>query len=96
MKDKFKQVPIDSDTKILFEQEMKLREYDVLYQKWIWDGIYGDSIIFESKDVTKLTDDEIKQLIKKLPVIKEGSDITFDRLESGFIFVNFNFEISDD
>ena len=96
MEDKFKQVPIDSDTKKLFEQEMKLSEYDVLFQKWIWDGIYGQSIIFESKDVDKLSDDEIKELVKESPIVKEESDVTLMRHEAGFTFVNFNFEMSDD
>jgi len=82
MEDKFKQVPIDSDTKKLFEQEMKLSEYDVLFQKWIWDGIYGQSIIFESKDVDKLSDDEIKELVKESPIVKEESDVTLMRHEA--------------
>ena len=45
---KFKHVSIaiDEDTKIIFELETTLGDYDVLYQKRYWDGITAESIIF--------------------------------------------------
>ena len=42
-------------------------------------------------DVEKLTEDEIKEDVKTSPLVKEGSNITLKRSESGFTFVNFNF-----
>jgi len=96
MKDKFKNVPVEADTKIGFEKEVKLGGYDALYQGWTWDGIYGESIILKSEDVAKLTDDEINQMVKTSPFIKNDSITTFKRTESGFIFVNFNFITPDD
>ena len=59
MKDKFKNVPVESGTVVGFEKEVKLGDYDALYQGWTWDGIYGESIIIKSEDVAKLTDDDI-------------------------------------
>jgi hypothetical protein len=46
MKDKFKNVPVESGTVVGFEKEVKLGDYDALYQGWTWDGIYGESTIF--------------------------------------------------
>lgn len=39
MSNKFKNVPDDSDTRILVEMESRLDEYDILYQRWIWQQI---------------------------------------------------------
>ena len=92
MTSKFEQVPSDEDTRIIFQQETKFADYDVLYQMWNWDGITGESIIFASEDVSELRDDELEGELKRSPVLKESSSITVQRTESGFTFVNFNFE----
>jgi len=89
---KFNNVPVEEDTKILFQQEVTLGEYEVLYQKWIWDGITAESIIFADEDIVKLKDNEIKAAVKTSPLLKEDSSITLNRSESGFTFVNFNFK----
>ncbi len=93
MKSKFKNVPIDEDTEILFQKEAKLDNYDVLYQKWLWDGIAAESVVFVEEDVKNLKDDEIEELVKSSPIIKEGSKITLQHSDDGFVFVNFNFDI---
>ncbi|WP_025209089.1 hypothetical protein [Hippea sp. KM1] len=93
MKSKFKDVPIDEDTTILFQQEARLGNYDVLYQKWLWDGIVAESIIFAKEDVKDLEDEEIEKLVKSSPIVKEGSKITLKHSDSGYVFVNFNFDI---
>ena len=56
LSNKFKQVPIDEDTEILFQEEKKLGQYDVLYEKWCWDGINAESIIFANEDIANLDD----------------------------------------
>ena len=43
--EKFNKVPVEKDTKILFEQKATLGEYEVLYQKWFWDGITADVLL---------------------------------------------------
>ncbi len=89
---RFNNVPVEADTEILFEQEAKFGDYDVLYQKWVYDGITAESIIFSNDDVLKLSDEKIKAEVKESPLIKDGSSITLKRSDSGFTFVNFNFE----
>ncbi len=88
----FKNIPIEKDTVILFQQEAKLGEYKVLYQKWRWDGIIAESIIFKNDDVSELKDCEIEIEVRTSPIVKEGSSLTIKRSQSGFTFVNFNFE----
>ena len=89
---KFEKVPVEEDTKILFQQEAKFGEYTILYQKWFWDGITAESIIFANEDVAGLADDEIVEEVKTSPLLEIGSEVTIKRCESGFTFVNFNFE----
>jgi hypothetical protein len=92
MTNKFKSVPVEQDTKIIFEQQAKLGEYDVLYQKWYWDGVTAESIIFADEDIIGISDEEIQAEVKDTPLLRADSAITFKRSASGFTFVNFNFE----
>ena len=51
MSKKFDSVPVEEDTRILRNQETHLSEYDVLHQKWKWEAITAESIIFLNEDV---------------------------------------------
>lgn len=97
-KNKFKQVPVEEETLILFRTEATLGKYDVLYEKWFWGGITAESIIFVNEDVIDLEDCEIEDEVKTSPLVEKGSSITLKRSQSGFTFVNFNFhsDIEDD
>jgi hypothetical protein len=92
MTDKFNKVPIEDDTAILFQTEAKLGRYDILYQKWFWDGITAESIIFANEDVDDLEEEEIIKEVKASPLLKKDSKITLKRSGTGYTFVNFNFE----
>jgi hypothetical protein len=91
MESDFDAVPVEDDTLILFEQEASLSGRDVLYQKWIWDGIEGESIIFLSSDVSGLSDDELRAEVRSSPLVEKGSQLTVKRSETAYAFVNFNF-----
>lgn len=92
MTDKFKTVPVEEDTRILFRQEAQFGTYEVLYEMWSWEGISAESIIFASDDISDLTDEELEQEVRQSPLVKKESALTIKRLDSGFTFVNFNFE----
>ena len=94
MTKKFKNVPVDKDTRILFRQEAKLGEYEVLYEMWSWEGISAESIIFKNNYISELTDEDLELEVRKSPLVKSESAITIKRLPAGYIFVNFNFETS--
>ena len=93
MSNKFKTVSVEKDTRILFHKEIKLDKYDVLHEKWFWDGIKAESVIFANEDVADLSDEEVELIVKSSALPKLGSSFTLKRLESGFTFVNFNFKI---
>jgi hypothetical protein len=92
MTDKFDGVPTEKDTKILFRHQVKFGDYDVLYEKWTWDGITAESVIFDNNDVAELSDEEIKDDVKSSPLVQSDSDVTIKRSETGYTFVNFNFK----
>ena len=54
MNKKFNDIPMDKDTKILFSSPMKWGDLDIVYQKWNWEGIMAESIIFLNEDLKVL------------------------------------------
>lgn len=91
MKDKFKDLPVEEDTQIIISAEAQIGTYDVIYQKWYWDGINAESVIFFNEDIKELTAEQIKHevaLCKEL--VKENSQMTYRKGER-YTFVNFNF-----
>ncbi len=91
MTELFKNVPVDDDTRIIFEQLGCLGEYDVLYQNWCWDGITAESFIFINDDVLTLDDAGIEKVVRESPMCDLGSSMTIKRTDVGFVFANFNF-----
>jgi hypothetical protein len=94
MSKKFDGVPVEEDTRIRFRQEIRLGKFDVLYEKWSWEGILAESIIFAGDDISGMTDEEIEQEIRKSPLVKKESEMKIKRSYKGFTFVNFNFELT--
>ncbi|EIC19638.1 hypothetical protein [Thiorhodovibrio frisius] len=92
MMNRFETVPVDDETKILLQQEAQLGDYAVLYQKWWWDGIMAESIIFANEDLGDLSEKQIKDMVRASPLVEEGSQLTYKRGDSGFTFVSFNFD----
>ena len=91
MSNKFDGVSVEEDTRVFFRQEANLRDYDVLYEKWNWEGIKAESIIFANDDISDLTDEEIEREVRTSSLVKDGSQITLKRSKE-YTFVNFNFE----
>ena len=93
MTNKFKDVPLDNDTRVLFEEIIKLGEYEIMHQMWSWDGIKGESIIFDDDDIKDLSEEEIKEKVRSSPLVKDKeSSMTFSQKGSGYTFVNFDFD----
>ncbi|TXD82142.1 hypothetical protein ESY86_15875 [Subsaximicrobium wynnwilliamsii] len=91
MNEKFKDLPVEEDTQIIVSVEAKIEDYDVVYQKWHWDGITAESIIFFNDDIAELTEDQIKNEVALCTaMVKENSQMTFKKGEK-YTFVNFNF-----
>ena len=86
-------VPVEEDTRILTSAVSQIGKFEVLMQTWYWDGILGSSYIFSDADVSRLSDKELEEAARSTPDVKPDSAITLKRGESGFTFVNFNFEV---
>ena len=92
MTSRFDAVGIDADTKILFQSEAEINGYAVLFQKWYWEGISAESIIFVSEDIQNCDEDALKKMVSDVGILENGSSITIKKTDNGFTFVNFNFE----
>lgn len=91
MNDKFKDIPVEKDTRIISSVQAKIEAYDVVYQKWYWGGINAESIIFYNEDVAELSEEQIKKEVALCTaIVKEGSEMTYKKGEK-YTFVNFNF-----
>jgi len=88
--EKFSNVPVEKDTAILASLECKLGEREVLYQKWFWDGITAESLIFVNDDVVSLSDTELQTEVRASPLV-DSESMTITRSDSGYTYVNFNF-----
>ncbi len=95
MLEKFKNVPVEEDTNIIAESTMKFGEQDILYQKWSWDGIVGESIIFVADDVKHLSDAELKSYVAESDIVTQKDKVTLSRGKTEYAFINFNFVASD-
>ena len=92
MSNKFNKVSVEEDTKILYELEIPFDKYHVLHQKWFWDGIIAESVIFANEDVADINDVKLEKIVRASLLVKKDSKFTLHRSDSGFTFVNFNFE----
>ncbi len=90
MNEKFKNIPVEEGTKILFSSPMKWGDLDIVYQKWSWDGITAESIIFLNEDVKVMDDEALETDVRDGPIVQENSQVTIKRGDE-FTFVNFNF-----
>ena len=89
----FTEVPKEKDTRIIEQEEITIKGIPALKQHWSWDGILGDSPVFNSKGVAHLSDNEsLQSFINDYSKVKVKGSATFKRNSNGYCFVNFNFE----
>jgi len=89
--EKFKNVGMDEDTKLKEEKIIKYKDIDVLYQKWVWEAIIGNSLIFVRDDIKNL---DINNIVNEMDIIKNKKDITTATSKTGeYLFINFDFEV---
>ena len=80
----------DDGTTTLARKEMHIDAQSVLFEAWLADGIYGESIIFPVADVAGKDDAALETLVRATPAPKEDTQFTVSR-GSRFVHVNFNF-----
>ena len=91
---KFAQVQTDPDTRIKAQRQVSIGGIDALYQRWVWDGVIGESLIFCAEDIPGLSDRGIEELVGKAGIdLASGKyDAVVRRTEKCFVFVNYGFE----
>ena len=92
---KFNDVSVDKDTKIIISVPASFDNYDVLYQKWNWDGIVAESIIFDNQDIEDISKEKLMEEIKNSPLVKDGSSEIATSKGNKYTFFNFNFTQED-
>lgn len=97
MNEKFKNIPIDKDTKIILELETKFGSLDCVLQTWLYDGFEGTSLIFLKADLENTTSENIKNEIKQSGLLTDSdSSITYSgNPRHDYCFFNFNFSSKD-
>lgn len=95
--DKFDNVPVEDDTKILFSTPAHFGDYDVLYQKWSFSGLIAESLIFVTDDIANITMNELENEIRNSAMVTDSEkEITISSGKSEYTFFNFNFVMDDD
>ena len=94
MASEWDEIPEDEETKILSTKEVKVGELAACYQKWFWDGITAESLIFKSAALAGRSDQELEAMLRATSWPEKGSEVTIQHSDNGFTFVNFNFKVS--
>ena len=92
MKDDFDDVPMEDDTNLYGSSNFDFQGFRVRVEHWSWEGVRGNSIIFRSEDVAEISDEELISRVTNSPLHRIDSGVTLNRTESGYTFVNLNFE----
>jgi hypothetical protein len=90
MTGKFDQLPQDQGRTILSQRETRVGDIEALHQRWSWDGITAESLVFRSEDVAHLADEEVVRRLVSHPGYRPGAEVSLTRLASGDTFANFN------
>lgn len=72
---------------------INVENLQAVYEKWRWDGVVGESLIFESKDVSGLSEKDLIELLRKNELMEEITQYSTKLTEDGLLFVNFNFVV---
>ncbi len=88
----FENVPLDPDTIIKKEEVIDIGNSRALYQRWVWEGIIAESLVFLNDDVGGMSDDELVSLGRDAGILKRNGKSTITRSDSTYTFLNMNFE----
>lgn len=88
---KFNDVPTDDQTTIVFSQERKVGEIDVLFEIWIYERVIkARSLIFRKEDIQHLQNED---LIKMITEEMNYFDVKLSEVNETYVFANFGYQI---
>jgi len=77
---------------VLIEESVNLSTCKGLYQKWSWESISGESVLFEKKGTATMSDDDLIQEVIEGYKVVDSSPLTVSHKNDGLRCVNFNFK----
>lgn len=90
--EKFDDVPVEEDTIIKHSEVISIGGFDSLYQRWVWEGITAESLIFMETDVEDISDQGLVDIVNDAGMLKGDKATTIVRNSNGYTFLNMNFE----
>lgn len=90
MSEKFRNIPFDPSTSVLFEIEATIGVFAVLYQVAHRNGSCADRFVFAHNDIAELTDEQLTSIVKTSPVVRPDAAIELKHLECGYTVVDFS------
>jgi len=89
----FNNRPVDKDTKVLSRRYLTFDGHDVLWEKWLWDGIRGNTLVFVASQFEGVADDELDRIARQIAGLPGEASTTLKRT-GDYIFFNFGFRTS--
>jgi len=90
--EKFKGINIEPDTTINSFQFLKIDDVDCRHEKWSWEGVKAESLIFCTKELKSTQESYLRTLVAKY--LKEDNvdlmQITH-KISDDYTYINFNF-----
>lgn len=73
-------------------------ELDCVYERWLWDGIIGSSLIFYAEDFKGKNEDEVKSwLVEKYELLKNKDldliTVVRNHVVFPYLIMNFDFNV---
>lgn len=86
-------IPQDEGTTPQLLINVILGDIEARWEVWSWEGLEGQSLIFETKSLEDMNDNELEKLVRSTGLAEPDSEMTTGR-NADLTFVNFNFEDS--
>ncbi len=87
----FEGLTIDPETRLESRRKLELDGLACVHEKWSWDGVVGETLVFRESDVGQHDDAALEALARRSGCVELGSAVTMTRDRDGYAFVNFNF-----
>ena len=91
--EKFKNINIESDTIIKSFKFLKINDIDCRYEKWFWEGIEAESLIFCTNELKSTQESYLRTLVAKY-LEEENADLIqiTHKVSGDYTYINFNFK----
>ena len=91
---KFENVELGAGEELLIKKLIRLDGSDAMYQRWSWDGMYGESVFFLTVEVAGLSDKRLIDLVQRFT--KKDDLVRIRRAQQGYDVLSFNFGMTDE